>query len=61
MKYRDLVKKLLEAGFRFYGHGGNHDRYKRGSRIETIPRHREINDNLRKGNSPPKRDRRSER
>ena len=45
MKYRDLVKKLLEAGFRFYGHGGNHDRYKRGSRIETIPRHREINDN----------------
>ena len=46
MKYRDLVKKLLKAGFRFCGHGGNHDRYRRGNRIETIPRHREINEKL---------------
>lgn len=46
MKYRDLVKKLLKAGFRFYEHGGNHDRFQRGSRIETIPRHREINEKL---------------
>ena len=46
MKYRDLVKKLLKVGFRFYGHSGNHDRYRRGNRIETIPRHREINEKL---------------
>lgn len=44
MKHRDLVKKLLKAGFEFYEHGSNHDRYKRGDVIETIPRHREVNE-----------------
>lgn len=44
MKQRDLVKKLLEAGFEFKEHGGNHDTYKRGSDTEQIPRHREINE-----------------
>ncbi len=48
MKHKELVRKLLEAGFKFYGHGANHDRYKRGSVIEQIPRHKEINERLAK-------------
>ena len=36
--------KLEEAGFEFYSHGGNHDTFKRGSDIEQVPRHREINE-----------------
>ena len=48
MKRKILVRKLLKAGFRFYGHGSNHDRYIRGDVIETIPRHKEVNENLAK-------------
>jgi len=48
MKQRDLVKKLLKAGFEFYDHGANHDRYKRGDVIEQIPRHREVEEHLAK-------------
>lgn len=44
MKRRDLIKKLEAAGFEFKEHGGNHDTYKRGSDIEQVPRHREINE-----------------
>lgn len=44
MKQRDLVKKLEDAGFCFVKHGGNHDTYKRGSDIEQVPRHTEINE-----------------
>lgn len=44
MKRRELIKKLEEAGFEFYSHGGNHDTFKRGSDIEQVPRHREINE-----------------
>lgn len=44
MKRRDLIKKLEAVGFRFKEHGGNHDTYKRGSDIEQVPRHREINE-----------------
>ncbi|MBQ9825291.1 MAG: type II toxin-antitoxin system HicA family toxin [Solobacterium sp.] len=48
MKQKDLTKLLLQAGFVFYGHGANHDRYKRGDVIEQIPRHKEINEQLAK-------------
>lgn len=44
MKRRDLIKKLKAAGFVFKEHGGNHDTYKRGTDIEQIPRHKEINE-----------------
>ena len=48
MKQRDLIKKLEAAGFEFVRHGGNHDIYRRGSDIERIPRHKEVNENLAK-------------
>ena len=44
MKQRDLIKKLVDAGFRFKEHGGNHDTYIRGKDIEQVPRHTEINE-----------------
>lgn len=46
MKQRDLVKKLEQIGFAFERHGGNHDIYRRGSDIEKVPRHKEINEKL---------------
>lgn len=48
MKQRDLVNKLLTAGFLFERHGGNHDIYRRGAEIEKMPRHKEINEKLAK-------------
>lgn len=48
MKQRDLVKKLESVGFQFERHGGNHDIYRRGSDIEKVPRHKEINETLAK-------------
>ena len=48
MKQRDLVKKLKQNGFRFERHGGNHDVYRRGSDIEEVPRHKELNESLAK-------------
>lgn len=44
MKRRDLIKRLESAGFVFKCHGGNHDTYVRGSDIEQVPRHKEINE-----------------
>lgn len=44
MKQRDLIKKLENGGFVFERHGGNHDIYRRGSDIEKVPRHKEINE-----------------
>ena len=46
MKQRDLIKILEDAGFSFERHGGNHDIYRRGSDIEKVPRHKEVNENL---------------
>lgn len=46
MKQRDLIKKLESVGFEFERHGGNHDIYRRGSEIEKIPRHKELNEKL---------------
>ena len=48
MKRRDLIKKLEKAGFKLYRNGGNHDIYRRGDDSETIPRHKEINENMAK-------------
>ena len=48
MKRRDLIEKLESAEFVFERHGGNHDIYRRGTDIEKIPRHREINEKLAK-------------
>lgn len=48
MKQRELIKKLEAAGFEFSRHGGNQDVYVRGSDIEQIPRHKEINEMLAK-------------
>lgn len=48
MKRRELIKKLEDAGFIFYRHGANHDIYIKGDKIEEIPRHKEINENLAK-------------
>ena len=48
MKQKELVKKLLNAGFVLVRHGGNHDIYKRGSDEEQVPRHTEINEYLAK-------------
>jgi mRNA interferase HicA len=46
LRQRDLVNKLKSVGFKFERHGGNHDVYRRGSDIEQVPRHKEINENL---------------
>lgn len=46
MKHRDLVKRLEKAGFHFERHGGGHDIYRRGDDEESVPRHKEINENL---------------
>ena len=46
MKQRDLVKKLDAAVFHFEIHGGNHDVYVRGSDVEQVPRHKELNEIL---------------
>ncbi len=50
MKNRELVKKLEAAGFSLERHGSNHDIYTRGLDEEQIPRHKEINERLAKGN-----------
>ncbi len=48
MKQRKLVKMLEAAGFVFYRHGGSHDIYIKDGKIEQIPRHKEINEQLAK-------------
>jgi predicted RNA binding protein YcfA (HicA-like mRNA interferase family) len=48
MKRREIIKKLEENGFALDRHGSNHDVYYNGAtkRRATVPRHREIDDNL---------------
>ncbi len=46
MKQRELIKKLVKAGFSFERHGSEHDVYVRGTDEEEVPRHREINEKL---------------
>lgn len=46
MKRRDLIKKLVNAGFTLIRNGSNHDVYQCGSVTEPIPRHSEIPEGL---------------
>ncbi len=48
MKRRDLIKLFEENGWYFLRDGHDHDVYTNGHQIETIPRHREINEKLAK-------------
>lgn len=48
MKRRILIKKLEQGGFLFERHGSDHDVYTRGNEKETIPRHKEIDEQLAK-------------
>lgn len=48
MKQRDLIKKLESIGFKLLRHGSRHDVYGRGTDIEQVPRHKEINEKLAK-------------
>ena len=48
MKRNDLIKKLVDSGFVFDRHGGNHDIYVKENKKETIPRHKEIDERLAK-------------
>ena len=46
MKRRDLVKKLMEAGYKEDRNDGGHAIFeKQGSRSVQVPNHREINEN----------------
>jgi mRNA interferase HicA len=46
MKQRDLVKKLLKNGWRFERHGSEHDMYEKNGELESVPRHRDVNEKL---------------
>ncbi|MBW2172984.1 MAG: type II toxin-antitoxin system HicA family toxin [Deltaproteobacteria bacterium] len=46
MKRLKLEKALRNLGWKFLRHGGNHDVWTDGERIEAIPRHPEINEKL---------------
>ena len=46
VKRRELIRRLKKVGFRFERHGGDHDIYRKGTHIESIPRHSEINERL---------------
>ena len=48
MKTKDLIKLLERNGWVLQRHGANHDVYTNGKAFETIPRHREIKENLAK-------------
>lgn len=42
MKRRDLIRLLEANGWWLMRSGGNHDIYTNGTKVEPIPRHREI-------------------
>lgn len=48
MKRKDLLDKILEAGYSLKRNGGNHDIYGKGKYVVEVPRHREINERLAK-------------
>ena len=48
MKRKDLIKMLKDNGWWLLREGSNHDIYTNGQIMETIPRHREISENLAK-------------
>ncbi len=46
MKRRELESRLRALGWSFLRHGGSHDVWTDGQRLEYVPRHAEINENL---------------
>lgn len=49
MRRKDLEKALRDLGWWFLRHGGKHDVWTDGERMEAIPRHTEIHERLAKG------------
>ena len=48
MKRKDLIKLLENNGWYLIRNGANHDIYTNDEKMETIPRHREIDETLAK-------------
>ena len=48
MRRRDLIKKLKANGWWELRDNGKHAIFTNGQKIETIPRHTEVNENLSK-------------
>lgn len=48
MKQKDLLKKFYDNGWWLLREGGNHIIITDGINIETIPRHKEVNEQLAK-------------
>ena len=48
-KRADLIKLLKKNGWHLKRYGGEHDIYTNGQENETIPRHRELKENLARG------------
>lgn len=48
MKRTDLIKLLEKNGWYLKRNGASHDIYTNGDVCETIPRHKELNENLSK-------------
>lgn len=48
MKTKDLIRLLESNGWKFKRHGADHDVYIKGTERESVPRHKEIKENLAK-------------
>ncbi len=48
MKRTELLKKFIKAGWRILREGANHTILTDGEKIEPLPRHKEINEELAK-------------
>ena len=48
MKTKDFIELLERNGWKFKRHGSNHDIYTKGGERESVPRHREIDEDLAK-------------
>jgi mRNA interferase HicA len=48
MKRINLIRLLTKNGWEFDREGSKHTVYKKGGKIEEVPRHRELNEELAK-------------
>lgn len=48
MKTKDFIKLLEKNGWNLKRHGSNHDIYSKGGVRESVPRHKEIDEELAK-------------
>lgn len=46
VRRRDLERRLAALGWAFLRHGGRHDVWTDGERLEYLPRHAEVNELL---------------